>query len=158
MKKVRSKVVRNAIAESPPAIAATISILQTKSIGQTGGYAEEKDLLKMIFLDSTNKSASQSRKAEPHQCGDIADTLWRAPRSLTRLWLGFRLSRSPFRTCLTYPVGVGRSAKTPTCESLCAGFRFKSHRRTCLWRCGWVAFLLGVLTRSTRRKRNPADT
>jgi len=151
---VQTKVVRNTIADSVPAVATMISILQTNPTARSMFM-----LMKNTCSNDFSKFNKQvSRKAEPHQCGDIADTLWRAPRSLTRLWLGFRLSRSPFRTCLTYPVGVGRSAKTPTCESLCAGFRFKSHRRTCLWRCGWVAFLLGVLTRSTRRKRNPAHT
>jgi hypothetical protein len=97
-----------------------------------------------FWIQQTSQQARKSvAKAEPHQCGDIADTLWRAPRSLSRLWLGFRLS-SPFRTCLTYPVGVGRSAKTPTCESLCAPFRsnLTGGRSVEVW----VAFLLGVLT------------
>jgi len=46
-------------------------------------------------------------------------------------------------TCLAYPVVVGRSAQTPTCESLCAPVEIKSHRRRTVE--VWVAFLLGVL-------------
>ena len=62
---------------------------------------------------------------------------------------------------IQYPVGDetkgGRSAQTPTCESLCAPVEIKSHRRRTVE--VWVAFLLGVLTDMIHtRKRNPADT
>jgi hypothetical protein len=74
-------------------------------------------------------------------CGYHLESAAEPKPAVARLSHVNALSRIFARACHRYPVGVGRSAKTPTCESLCRPFR-SNLTGDGLWRCGWPFFVV----------------
>jgi hypothetical protein len=110
------------------------------------------------FFDSTNKSVAKQSPIMRRHCGSHLESAAEPKPAVARLSSVEPFSHVPD---IQYPVGDetkgGRSAQTPTCESLCAAFRSNLTGRQSVE--VWVAFLLGVLTDMIHtRKRNPADT